>query len=404
MRRAGWPRCPRSRGCCSRWRAGSAPHAALSVALAVGFHAQAARLAEARAASAGEPREGVVEGVVVRRSAALAPRWIELGSVRGAGIARVRVFSAQPGDLDAWLPGDRVRARLRLAPLRFARVPGDGDPLRRLWRAGIAVGGSLPLSLARGRARRNRAARAAAPDPREDRGGARGERRRWCRTAARPRAGRCGSARPRAPRGVPPARARARALGVGAPSRVGQRRALRDSAARRCGARPGPAARWDTRRLALAPACAAALLYAALAGWSVPVRRSLLVVLAAGSALAHRRPQLAGASLAAAALWILAEEPDALFQTGAQLSFGAMAAFVWTLRRPARERRIAAALRTSATAIAATAPIVAWHGGGVSSASVAANAIALPWLECAVVSAALVAAVAGRPSCRSRTP
>ena len=48
-------------------------HAAVSVALAVGFHAQAARLAEARAASAGEPREGVVEGVVVRRSAALAP-------------------------------------------------------------------------------------------------------------------------------------------------------------------------------------------------------------------------------------------------------------------------------------------------------------------------------------------
>jgi competence protein ComEC len=85
-----------------------------------------------------------------------------------------------------------------------------------------------------------------------------------------------------------------------------------------------------------------------------------------------------------------------------------MAAFVWALRRPAsfaqraegerrpsggRERRIAAALRTSATAIAATAPILAWHGGGVSSAAVAANAIALPWLECAVLPAALIAAV-----------
>src|SRR5258705_13106285 len=88
-------------------------HAAVSVALAVGFHAQAARLADARAGSAGEPREGVVDGGVVRRSAALAPRWIELDSVRGAGIARVRVFSARPGDLDPWLPGDRLRARLR---------------------------------------------------------------------------------------------------------------------------------------------------------------------------------------------------------------------------------------------------------------------------------------------------
>src|SRR5262245_12996134 len=116
--------------------------AALLVAVAVGVHAQAGRLAEARAASAGEPREAVVEGVVVRRSSALAPPWIELGAVRGAGIARVRVFSAQPGDLDAWLRGDRRGARLRLAPLRWARNPGDGDPLRRLWRAGIAVGGT----------------------------------------------------------------------------------------------------------------------------------------------------------------------------------------------------------------------------------------------------------------------
>src|SRR5262245_58705520 len=58
-------------------------HAAIWIALAVGFHAQAARLAEARVAGAGEPREGVVEGVVERRSSALSPRWIDLGSVRG---------------------------------------------------------------------------------------------------------------------------------------------------------------------------------------------------------------------------------------------------------------------------------------------------------------------------------
>src|SRR5262245_24846759 len=109
------------------------------IALAVGFHAQATRLVEARAASAGDAREGVVEGVVARRSAPLTPRWLELYAVRGAGVARLRVFSTQPGDLDAWLPGDRVRT-----PLRWARNPGDGDPLRRLWRAGLAVGGALP--------------------------------------------------------------------------------------------------------------------------------------------------------------------------------------------------------------------------------------------------------------------
>src|SRR5262245_61067382 len=118
--------------------------AAVSLALAVGYHAQAVRLADARAAAAGAAREGVVEGVVGRRSSAIAPRWIELGSVRGAGIARVRVFSTAPGDLDEWLPGDRLRARLRLTPMRWARNPGDGDPLHQLWRRGLAVGGVLP--------------------------------------------------------------------------------------------------------------------------------------------------------------------------------------------------------------------------------------------------------------------
>jgi hypothetical protein len=70
--------------------------AAVALACAAGLHAQAVRLADARAASAGEPREVVVEGVVARRSAAIAPRWIELDGVRGAGVARVRVFAGEP--------------------------------------------------------------------------------------------------------------------------------------------------------------------------------------------------------------------------------------------------------------------------------------------------------------------
>jgi competence protein ComEC len=380
----------------------------VSLALAVGFHAQAARLAEARAASAGDPREAVVEGVVARRSSALAPRWLELESVRGAGVARLRVYAAQPDELEEWLPGDRLRARLRIAPLRWARNPGGGDPLRRLWRAGIAVGGTLPHpSLA--------AARTTASGPR-----------------ARLHELRARIAAQLVAHGDDTGLVRGLSLGdadaLSADDRdvfhrLGLEHALSVSglhltwvsaalyAASRAALRRSAwlAARCDTRRLALLPACAAALAYAALAGWGVPVRRSLLVVIAGGLAVLRGRPQLAGASLAAAALWILTAEPDALFAPGAQLSFAAMAAFVWALRHPAsfaqraegerrpsggRERRIAATLRTSATAIAATAPILAWHGGGVSSAALAANAIALPWLGCAVLPAALAAAVA----------
>jgi competence protein ComEC len=373
-----------------RWRA----HAAVLLCGAVGLHAQSARLADARAAAAGDPREVVVEGVVARRSAALAPRWIELDAMRGAGLERVRVFSTRPGDLDEWLPGDRLRARLRIAPLRWARNPGDGDPLRRLWRAGLSVGGALPhpsLAVARSPAtgpraqlHRLRARIARALDAGGDgagmlRGLALGDAEALT-PEDRDVFHRLGLEHALSVSGLHLTWVSAAIYAIG-------RALLRRSA--------GLAARWDTRRVALVPASAAALAYAALAGWGVPVRRSLLAVLAAGFAVLRGRPQLAGAALSAAALWVLAQEPDALFQPSAQLSFASIAAFVWALRRPpSPEHRALATVRTSATAIAATAPIIAWHGGGVSSAALAANAIALPWLGIAVLPAALVAALA----------
>ena len=331
--------------------------AAVALACAAGLHAQAVQLADARAASAGEPREGVVEGVVARRSAAIAPRWIELDGVRGAGVARVRVFSTQPGDLDPWLPGDTLRARLRIAPLRWARNPGDGDPLRRLWRAGLAVGAALPHPLLA-------VARAPASGPRV------ALHRLRARIALALEAGGSGAG---LLRGLALGDAEALAPEErDAYHRLGLEHALSVS---------GLHLTWVSA--AIYALCRAAL------------RRSLLVVLAAGFAVMRGRPQLAGASLSAAALWVLAEEPDALFAPGAQLSFAAIAAFVWAMHRPVEpERRIAATLRTSATAIAATAPLVAWHGGGVSIAALAANWLALPWLGIAVLPAALAAAVA----------
>ena len=194
----------------------------------------------------------------------------------------------------AWLPGDSLRARLRIAPLRWARNPGDGDPLRRLWRARIAVGGALPHpSLAVARAPASGSARGAAPAARADRAGA---RQRRCRRgpAARARARRCRSARARAARGVPPARPRARALGLGAASGLGQRRDLR-AVPRRAAALGLARGALPTRAASRSrPRRAAALGYAALAGWAVPVRRSLLVVLAAGLAVAAPSPAARG--------------------------------------------------------------------------------------------------------------
>ena len=55
--------------CARRFRAA----AAVALACAAGLHAQAARLADARAASAGDAREVVVEGVAIGQRAARLP-------------------------------------------------------------------------------------------------------------------------------------------------------------------------------------------------------------------------------------------------------------------------------------------------------------------------------------------
>ncbi len=149
----------------------------------------------------------------------------------------------------------------------------------------------------------------------------------------------------------------------------------------------------DPRRVALAGALVVAFVYAAMSGWGIPVRRALLFLTVACLAVAIRRPVGSVQLLSLAALPILIVEPHALFEMGAQLSFVASAALLLA-RRPAGVEWIwgAGLLRTSATAIAATAPWVAWHGGTVGVFGVVANLIAVPWVGLVVLPASLLAA------------
>jgi competence protein ComEC len=167
------------------------------------------------------------------------------------------------------------------------------------------------------------------------------------------------------------------------------------------------AARRDSRASALALAVLGAVLYALLSGWEVPVRRSLLLVLAL--ALASLRSRRGGAiePLAAASLVILAVEPQALFGASFQLSFAASAALAFAPRAapPASERasaRAAHALRealsSSATALAATAPIAALALGNVAPIGLLANLAAIPWTGVVLLPASLLAvAIAALP-------
>jgi len=162
------------------------------------------------------------------------------------------------------------------------------------------------------------------------------------------------------------------------------------------------AARCDTRHIALCVGVLAAIVYALFSGWAIPVRRALVFLLVLAVAVVRRRSGLRAEPLAAAAIAVLALEPGALFDPGAQLSFAATAALLFAAPRPdcgsdavgPHSRFIGDAIRASASAVAATAPIAAWQLGSAAPLALFANLIAIPWTAFALLPASLLAASA----------
>jgi competence protein ComEC len=163
--------------------------------------------------------------------------------------------------------------------------------------------------------------------------------------------------------------------------------------------------RSDTRRLSIIAAVGSAAAYALMSGWGVPVRRALVFLIAVAIGFLRRRPGRRGHPLALAALIVLAVEPGALFEAGAQMSFAASAAILAGLgdrKRVDREGGIGlrirsdvdALLRTSAAAIAATAPLAAVHFGRVAPVGVLANLVAIPLTGALLLPASLLSALA----------
>lgn len=128
--------------------------------------------------------------------------------------------------------------------------------------------------------------------------------------------------------------------------------------------------------------------YGTLAGLGVPLQRALwmagVVVLAFGS----RRRWPARHALCVAISAVLAFDPAALFDAGAQLSFAAAGALMLAprgerdARADSRAGRVVASLRenlrTAAIALAATAPVLAAHGMGAGVWGLAVNVVAVP--------------------------
>jgi competence protein ComEC len=141
-------------------------------------------------------------------------------------------------------------------------------------------------------------------------------------------------------------------------------------------------------------AVAAALGYSALAGFSVPTQRSLLMGAVALGAVLLRRAQRPPLVLAIALLAVLLADPVAVLAVDFWLSFGAVAVILLVAlgRGPRTWRdRLRAWVRVQLAITFALAPVTLLLFQQVSLVSPLANAWAIPWFGLVVVPVALLA-------------
>ncbi|RMH52694.1 MAG: DNA internalization-related competence protein ComEC/Rec2 [Zetaproteobacteria bacterium] len=159
------------------------------------------------------------------------------------------------------------------------------------------------------------------------------------------------------------------------------------------------------RRLALLGGVFAAVAYAALAGWTLPTRRAVLMLVAVALAwwLRHRASPLN--TLLAALVVILLFDPLAIFSLSLWLSFVSVAALIlWGMKRAGRSDgvahagglrgRLRDALAVSCVASLATLPLVVSSFGRLPLYAPLANLLLVPLYGLWVLPMALTGAVA----------
>lgn len=151
-------------------------------------------------------------------------------------------------------------------------------------------------------------------------------------------------------------------------------------------------------RFAWLGACAAALLYAGLAGFGVPATRAaLMVALAAFSALRGRRA-LSLRNLLVALAVMVTLDPFALLGEGLWLSFCAVAVLLWQgLRLESRPSPWRRAWRAHVALAIGMAPLLGAVFGAVPLVAPLVNFLAVPWCSVLVVPLVL-AGIALTPS------
>ncbi|MDX1569364.1 MAG: DNA internalization-related competence protein ComEC/Rec2 [Xanthomonadales bacterium] len=152
---------------------------------------------------------------------------------------------------------------------------------------------------------------------------------------------------------------------------------------------PGLAPR---RSVSLIPALLAAALYAALAGFSVPTVRALVMFSAVAAFWWFRSPVSLAKGLIFAAGLLLVVRVEAVADSGFWLSFGAVAALALGLHGRARGGR-RHLFRAQFVVCIGLLPLTAQFGLGQSWVAPLVNLVAIPWLAFLVVPPLLCAAL-----------
>ncbi len=144
---------------------------------------------------------------------------------------------------------------------------------------------------------------------------------------------------------------------------------------------------------ALAGACVA-ILYALLAGFSVPTQRTVYMLACFACAMMCQQQIQLARTLLLALLLVVLVDPWAVLAPGFYLSFGAVAGFLYALgHRLAQSNWLAAALRTQWVASVILLPLTIAMFQQISWISPLANALAIPVISLAVVPLTLCGAI-----------
>ncbi len=152
--------------------------------------------------------------------------------------------------------------------------------------------------------------------------------------------------------------------------------------------------RWPATRAAALLAWLGAGGYIFLSGLSVPAQRSFLMVTVALLALLLQRPVATSRGLALALLIVLVADPNAPLQVGFWLSFGAVAAILYSVSGRWHDHHgFGEAIRLQLHISLALLPLTLLFFQQFPLLSPLANLIAIPWTACTVLPLSVLAAL-----------